>query len=215
MIDDILLSIYLIVDAIQQKRLSQLLHDFFFLSRVAVPVYQELQSLKDLKNPFLNSEYQFVEVTRDSISASKLNFSSRSRYYKALHNLKKGLRGFILYHDSTIIGDIWCHAPRGSNKAIRHPDLDLLGIAYTNQDGYALDMFIDPAYRGKKLAVPFHQAMQNVLKNESWNRLYAYYYEDNLSSRWMHWMLKYKELPKVSVSRFFSIIRVSNYVPDH
>jgi hypothetical protein len=207
MFENILLPVYLIRDAVNQKEILQLFHEQVFFARVVIPVTIDLTTLKDQQNPFQNSDYQFVELNIEDLRVRNSTFSTRSRYFKALRNIKRGLRGFVLLKDTIVISDIWCVVPQNRNAPIRHPELDMLGITCTDGDVYALDMFLDPACRGKKLAVPIYQSLEITLKREGWRRIYAYYYEDNISSKWMHFMLKFKELPKLRVSRFFFIIK--------
>jgi GNAT superfamily N-acetyltransferase len=213
MFEEILLTISLIREAITQREMNQLFHEQVYFKRVVIPVTIDLSMLNDQLNPFQNSNFQFIELNYEDLRNRNLSFSVRSRYFKAMRNIKKGLRGFILLYDDTVISDIWCLVPRNLNTPIRHPDLDMLGITCDDRDIYALDMFIDPAYRGKKLAAPIHQSLQLTLKREGWRRIYAYYYEDNISSKWMHFMLKFKELPKLRVSRFFFLIKAHKYIP--
>ena len=213
--ESMLLSMYLFREAVNQKEILHLFHEHVFFARVVIPVTIDLAALNDQQNPFQNSNYQFVEINLSDLRDRNLSFSIRSRYFKAMRNIKKGLRGFILLNNDTVISDIWCVVPQIRNLPVRYPDLDMLGITCTDGDIYALDMFIDPAYRGKKLAVPIHQSLQLTLKREGWRRIYAYYYEDNISSKWMHFMLKFKELPKLRVSRFFFIIKTYNSIPTN
>lgn len=215
MFENILLSVYLIRDAVNQKAILQLFRDQVFFARVLIPVTIDLTTLNDQQNPFQNSDYQFIELNYEDLRARNSTFSIRSRYFIALRNIKRGLRGFILLKDATVISDIWCVVTKNQHATISHPDLDMLGITCTDGDAYALDMFIDPAYRGKKLAVPIHQSLELILKREGWRRIYAYYYEDNISSKWMHLMLKCKELPKLRASRFFFIIKTYKYIPTN
>lgn len=212
--EDILFAVRIFYDAASSKALLELLREQVFFLRVVIPGYVDLTTLNDQPDPFLNSDYQFVELNLEGLRAEDSTFSIRSRYFKALRKIKRGWRGFALVKDSTVIGDIWCDLPRDRKAPIRYHDLDILGIAFTDGDAYAADMFIDPAYRGKKLAAPTHLSLELILKKEGWRRLYACYYEDNLSAKWMHWMLKFKELPKFRESRFFVYTKTYKYISN-
>lgn len=195
----------LLSDTIRERHLSQLFHQQIFYKRVAIPVVIDLVDLEFKKDPLLGLDYRFVELNRQDIEAKKWTFLVINRQFDALRHIKQGLRGFALVKaNDVVVGDIWCITPDNQKTTIHHPDLKMLGISASDGDVYALDMFIPADYRGKKLAVPLHRSLQAILRQEGWQKLYAYYWEDNLPSRWTHWMLKCHELPKVRVSRFFS-----------
>ncbi len=179
-----------------------------FWNRRAIPVEMDLLTANlPLAGQLNNAEFQFVEITMDDLQAGKWTFAVPSRGLKALRNLKQGFRGFAVAKDSTIVGDLWCIALRKDGKAIYHPDLRMLDIVCSLGDAYAFDMFIPSTYRGKNLAVPLQKTLQTVLKMEGCQRVYGYYWEDNLPALWIHRMLKFKELPKRRVSRFFFLLK--------
>lgn len=97
--------------------------------------------------------------------------------------------------------------PTQDNKPILHPDLDMLGIRAKEKEVYAFDMLIDPSFRGKNLAVPIQRSLQLALKAEGYSLVYGFYWQDNIPAMWMHRSLKFRELPKRWVSRFFFIKR--------
>jgi hypothetical protein len=176
-----------------------------FRDKVVIPVYVDLTTLADRKDPFQDTEYEFQELTLADLRSRKLTFLTTGRYFRALHRIKRGVRGFALTKGCEIVGDIWCSAPRDRNASNCNHDFERLGIPFTGDDAIAADMHIEPAYRGKKLAIPLHLALELILKREGRRRLYSFYYEDNRLAKPMHWILKVKELPKFHESRFFRI----------
>jgi GNAT superfamily N-acetyltransferase len=79
----------------------------------------------------------------------------------------------------------------------------MLGIECEQGEVYGLDMLIAPDYRGKKLAVPLQLYSLKTLKLDGYNKIYGYYWEDNIPAMRFHRRLKYKELTKRRVSQFF------------
>jgi GNAT superfamily N-acetyltransferase len=209
----ILFAVRIFRDAINHKALLQLFRESVFFAKVVIPGSIDLTTLNDQQNPFQNSDYQFKELGLEDLATENSTFSIRCRHLKAMRKIKRGWRGFVLLKDSTIVGDIWCDTPQNRNAPIRFPDLDVLGITFADGDAYAADMFIDPAYRGKKLAVPFYLSLELKLKREGWRRIYACYYEDNICAKWMHCSLKFKELPKFRESRFFFLTKTYKFFP--
>jgi RimJ/RimL family protein N-acetyltransferase len=207
MIEKASLIFYLLWESIRNKALIKFMNDQVFIARVVVPVRFDLTKARNQQNHLSELGYRFIEINIDDLRKKKWYFPIRSRYFNAINYIKRGLRGFLLIKDNEVIGDIWCIAPHNQNTPIRYVDLEILGINCVNRDAYALGIFINPDYRGINLAVPFHQELQATLKKEGWQRIYAYYYEDNIPSRWMHLMLNCEELPKLKLSRFFRIIK--------
>jgi GNAT superfamily N-acetyltransferase len=180
-----------------------------FWNRIATPVEMELTTLPLHSIVYQDTDYQFIELKLIDLKAAKWSFPISSRRLKALHNLKKGWRSFAIIMDSTVVGDVWCIPfTRGLADHI-HPDIKMLGIRCGEGEAYTFDMLIHPTYRGKNLAVPLHRNLQMTLKNEGYRKVYGYYWDDNLPALWMHRMVKFHELPKRRVSRFFSLLRAS------
>jgi GNAT superfamily N-acetyltransferase len=202
MIDYFVLGYHMAREAISTGEIAALLTRQISRNRLLTPAEMDLSLPLPDGKVTLNPELRFIELYMDDIQAGKWTFSVRSRGMKALYKLKRGIRGFALVQDNIVIGDVWCVVPH-NGKPASHPDLKMLGLTCGNGEVYAFDMLIDPAYRGKNLAVPLQRAIQRTLKNEGFVKVYGFFYDDNLPALWMHRMLKYKELTKRKVSRFF------------
>lgn len=202
MFEYFVLGCHMAREAIATGELEALAKRQISWNRLITPVEMDLcASLQD--GPVTTyEELHFIELHPDDVRSEKWSFSVRSRGVKALYKIKRGCRGFALVRDNIVVGDIWCVFPK-DGKPASHPDLKMLGLTCKDGEAYAFDMLIDPAYRGKNLAVPLQRALQRTLKNEGFVKIYGFFYDDNLPALWMHRMLKYKELPKRQVSRFF------------
>lgn len=208
MLEHLNMIFHMIWESLAQGKLMDILQDQIWNRRVAVPVEMDLIKLSPVTDLFKGLEdSRFTELKLEDLQQNDLNFVEPSRRYKAIRNLKRGLRGFSLIKDSKVVGDMWCIAPTEANKPVRHPDLEMLGIHAKENEVYAFDMLIDPSFRGKNLAVPIQRALQLALKAEGYTRFYGFYWQDNIPAMWMHRSLKFKELPKRWVSRFFAIKR--------
>jgi hypothetical protein len=207
MFDDLMYAFQSIYDAIEAHNVQALLRQQIFYKRVAVPVMLDLDAINIQQNPLTELGYRFEELKLEDIYAGKWIFPVSSRRYGALRKIKKGLRGFGLINDSVIVGDIWCVTPRNRITPIKNRDLDMLKIRCRERDVYTFDMFICPDYREKKLAVPFHRSLESFLKQEGWQRIYAYYWNDNIAAKWVHWMFKVQELPSLQISRCLFLLK--------
>lgn len=199
-----LMTYYQVRQALEEGGLRNLIRTRVFRQRLATPVEMDLSTLPAFRT-FEGSDYQFIELTRDELCTGRWSFVEPSRRFKASGNLRKGWRSFILVKGSTVVADIWCITRYKDGNPITHPDLDMLGIHCAEGQAYAFDMFIDPGFRGKNLAVPLQRSLHSLLKTEGCRKVYGFYWDDNRPALWMHRMLKFRELPKRQVSRFFSL----------
>ena len=202
MLENINLTFHMFWEALTEGRFLELLRQYIFLDRTAIPAEMDLIKIQFDKNS-LEAEFQFLELRMDELDSKKWKFAVPSRRIKAYRNLRKGFRGFAVAQNSTIIGDVWCVVTDGTGCVVKHPDLEMLGIECEHGDAYGFDMVIAPDYRGKKLAGPLQRYFQRTLKLEGFTKLYGFYWEDNLPAMGMHQSLNYRELPKRRVSRIF------------
>jgi hypothetical protein len=205
---------HMIGESLTRGKFLDILRDQLWNRRVAVPVEMDLTKLSSQTDLFkgLEDSY-FTELKLEKLQGNDWSFTLPSRRYKAIRNLKRGLRGFALIKGSKVVGDMWCIVPTEDNKPVRHPELDMLGIHAKEKEAYAFDMLIDPSFRGKNLAVPIQRALQLALKAGGCPLIYGFYWQDNIPAMWMHRSLKFRELPKRWVSRFFFIKRFGPLQP--
>jgi GNAT superfamily N-acetyltransferase len=204
MLESIKLVYYQMFEALAEGGLRAIFHPRIFWNRLATPCVMELSTSNfPLSGHPQSTNFQFVEIDLKDLQAKKWSFATASRELKALRNLKKGFRCFAITEDFTVVGDTWCLIPHEGGEYISHPDLEMMGIRCEKGDAYEFDMFLTPAYRGKNLAMPFQKFVMAKIKMEGCQNLYDFYWNDNMPSLWMHRMLRFKELPKRRISRFF------------
>ena len=202
MIDNIKLAFYMFCDALAEGSLYELIRLFIFRNRIAIPAEIDLTKIRfDKIN--LDENFRFIELKTDELNSNKWEFAVPCRRIKAYRNLKRGLRGFAVTTGTVIIGDDWMVVPDNARNVIKHPELEMLGIECKHGEVYGIDLLIAPDYRGKGLAVSLQLYNQTTLKLEGYNKLYGFYWEDNVPAMRMHQKLKYRDLPKRRISRFF------------
>jgi len=209
MFNKIKLTFYRIREILAEGNLWNLIQTRVFRNKIATPVEMDLTTLPPQRNIGQDTEYEFIELKLTDLLSTKWDFPISSRRVKALQNLKMGWRNFAVVKDSTVVGDVWCITFNRGMVHHDHPDLKMLGIHWGEGEAYAFDMLIHPTHRGKNLTAPLHRFLQLTLKNEGYRKVYGYYWNDNLPALWMHRMLKFHELPKRRVSRFFFLIQSS------
>jgi hypothetical protein len=205
MFESAALTVQLVREAFLYGQFRDLLRTRIHLHRMATPVEMDLTTFTPPRN-IVPANFQFVELLPDELRNGKWSFVVQSRYVRALRNVNRGLRIFALVKDSEVVGDMWAITPVPAT----HPDMDLLGINCKDREAYTFDMLIAPAYRGMNLAVPLQRSLHAQLKAEGYRKVYGYYWDENLPARWMHRLLKFKELPKRDISRFFFFTKSIN-----
>jgi GNAT superfamily N-acetyltransferase len=203
MFENIQVAWHQALEAYASEGVKGIIRRSFFWKRIAIPVEMDLENIPSFSTDvFREAGCSFDEIHTDDLRAEKWVFITPSRGYKALCHLKQGWRHFAIHQNGRVIGDVWCVTPRRGGSPIAHPDLNMLGIVCGNQDAYAFDAYIAPAFRGRNLAAPLQHCLQVVLKAEGIEKVYGYYMGDNHPALWMHRLLRFKELPKRKISRF-------------
>lgn len=210
MLDLIKTNYYQVRENLKGSHWKDLVRKRVYRRRVMTPVEMDLSALTPVGDLLHDSGYRLVEFKLEEIRAGRWSFAVPSRRLKAIHNLNKGLRGFAVVKDAMVLGDLWCSAPQDKTSRVDHSDLKMMGVRCKEQEAYAFDILIDPNYRGKNLAVPLQRFLQQTLKAEGYRKVYGFYWDDNLPALWMHRMLKFHELPKRRVSRFFFLESATN-----
>ena len=208
MLESIKLVYHQVIEAYTEGGMKAIFRSRVFWNRLATPVVMELSTSDIPPAGHLQSNaIQFVEIKIEDLQTGRWSFAILSRGLKAWRNLKRGFRCFAIMEDSTVVGDVWCLMPHKDGKPISHPDLKMLGIKCEKGEAYAFDAFIDPVYRGKALAVPLQKFLHASIKKDGCQKVYGFYWNDNLPALWMHRMVRYKELPKRCISKFFFLVK--------
>lgn len=211
MFENLLLVWHQAWEAFAEGGLKNVLRQRFFWKRKATPVEMELRTLAPSPAKFLRDyNYAFVEIREEYLRDGMLYFSTGSRGTKAWRNLKKGWRGFALTLRGEVVGDVWCVTPREDGLPVQHADLEMLGITAQAKEAYAFDMYILPDHRGENLAASFHRSLHDLLRSEGCNKIYGFYWDDNLPALWMHRIMKFRELPKRQVTRFLFFMKAED-----
>ncbi|HMZ06786.1 MAG TPA: hypothetical protein PK078_04140 [Anaerolineales bacterium] len=209
--ENLLVAWYQTREAFVEGGVKNVLRQRFFWKRKATPVEMELRVVAPSPARFLRDyNYAFVEIREEYLRDGMLYFLPGSRSIKASRNLKKGWRGFALTMHGQVVGDVWCVTPPMEDTLIQHADLEMLGITPRAGEAYAFDMYILPEHRGENLAAPFHRSLHDLLRSEGCNKIYGFYWDDNLPALWMHRIMKFKELPKRQVSRFLFFMKAED-----
>jgi GNAT superfamily N-acetyltransferase len=203
-----------ILRAIKLVAVYSYIESRIFINRIAVTVEKDLSLITPLKDSLNQANVKLVEITPDSISQEAnaqqaLIYSDDKRHpnrrQKAAYYLSKGYRGFALVKENEVLGDMWYVGTRTDNKGILHPDMKWLGIRCGANEAYAFDMYLYPEKRGKNMATLLQNGTLHEMKKDGFKIAFGYYSANYTPALWMHRMLRWKELRRIKVSRFFFI----------
>jgi GNAT superfamily N-acetyltransferase len=202
MFDYYKMRFYQVLDTIKISGFPHLLNEIVFINREAIPVEKELSALKPLGNAMQDGGNDLIEIVPEALDKRALVYPATNRYLKALHYMKSGYGGYALASGDKVVGDIWYSPLKQPGDASVHPDIKWLGIQYASNEVYAFDMYLDHQERGKNLAPLLMNGALHEFQKKGFTKAYGFFWANNIPALWVHRTLKWKELPKVKVSRF-------------
>ncbi len=205
MFDYFFMRLFQTFEFVKENGLRVFIKQLVYVNRIAIPVEMNLAEFNPRFTESKGNSYEFIKLDRYALENGNYQFVNKVREMKALVYVKKGYYGFALQKDNKIIADIWYSAPTSNSNSQVHKDMTWLGIIPRKKYVYAFDMFVIPGIRGHNIATYFQSSFLVYLRNKGWFYVYGYYWADNIQALWVHRLLKWKELGKVKVSRFFMI----------
>jgi len=187
--------------------------EWVFLKKTAVVVQRDLSSVSPLEPALERAGVEIHRISPSGVDFQQGNSSGRVRYRsqerrdKALFYLRKGYRGVALVKEGEIHGDIWYWGHWDSHAHAVHPDLRWLSISCGSQDAYGFDLYICPDNRGKDWARLLQDAALRQMRDDGFRRALGYYWLNNLPALWVHRTLKWSEIQRVDLARFFFLRR--------
>ena len=194
-------------ETMNQYSASYVIDHVIFIDRVAIPVEKDLASLLPGKDDKQGLDGEIVEIRPELIESQQLVYTLRNRHLKALYYLEKGFGGYALVKGNKVSGDIW-YFPLDKKHSGVHSDVEWLGISYGENDIYTFDMYLDQRERGKNASTMLQKGALQGLQQKGFSKAYGYFWANNVPALWVHRILKWKELPRVKVSRFLIFKKV-------
>lgn len=116
------------------------------------------------------------------------------------HHCGRGARCVVAYQGDAILGYQFYTQDNS------FPDLSRMGIAVGEHEAYLFDLFVFPAYRGTNVTHKIVSGAFSHLISEGIQKIYGFYYADNVRSLWWHRaILKAKEIKRIRAHRVFIV----------
>jgi GNAT superfamily N-acetyltransferase len=168
----------------------------------AVPVEKDLTALKPLPPPPDGETLELREFT-DQIPAAGIDYPLKSRGEKAVINLARGYRYFVLVRDGVAIADLWYVTKESATADGIRKYLRWFGIELGEKEAYMFDLQVSPDARGKAHATYFLASVLHRMQEKGFSRVYGYFDAHNIPALWVHRLLGYKERPRLLVKKLF------------
>jgi hypothetical protein len=202
-----------LLKAARLNRAYRHLQEHIFLSRVGVLVEKDLASLQPLGDAVKKAGLEIVRVTADVVAPNahgtpRILYQSPKRLEKVLRYMRRGYRGVALARAGVVVGDVWYWSAAFALDNCRHPDLRWLPIVCGRDDVYAFDLALFPDERGKNLANLVQTTALHEIRSDGFQKVFGYYWLENLPALWVHRTLRWKEVRRVAVSRVYCLSHV-------
>jgi ribosomal protein S18 acetylase RimI-like enzyme len=173
--------------------LKNTLREMVFINRRMIVIEKEIQysgegqNKRDIDCEILtNSNYKFFE--------NKYNLNN-VKYYA-----KKNCECLIAIQEGKCVGYQWW------TKDNKFKDLKKIGLELKENEAYLFDLFVFPEYRGSNIPKIIANQTFDYLLDSGTQKIYGFYYGDNLKALWWHRaFLKCKEIKKIVSHRIFFI----------
>jgi len=201
-----------ITELIRSRGWSALVQNLIFYNQTFVVVEKDLTEVTERPGPLASSQLKLIEIDKDMLSSGDYRFAVPSRYLKALNYIKHGYKGHGIARDHVVVGDTWyCASGTTNDSRPRHRDFRRFGFrTWQPSYVYTFDIFVAPEYRNGGVSAAFQNNAMLALRSKGYEKAFGFYLADNIPARWCtHVMNKWKEIKKVSVSRFLIFTKVS------
>ncbi len=199
-----------ILKAVKIDRLYYYLQSNLHINKVAVTAEKDLSTLSPITDAMEQAGVTLVAITPETLmqnatSEGLLIYPDKKRLKKIIGYLKNGYRGVAVVRGQEVCGDIWYTSNFDPHKGRVHPDLKWLKFECKDKDVYAFDMYLYPGKRGNNLANLLQNGVLHEIKKNGYARALGCYWAENIPALWVHRTLKWKELRRLEVSRFFGL----------
>ena len=212
MLNRIKLRLVQITELIRSKGWSGFVQNVIFYNRTFVVVEKDLTQVTERPGPLASSNLKLIEIDKDMLSSGDYRFAVPSRYLKALSYVRRGYKGHGLVRDHVVVGDTWYYVWDTTNDPRPlHRDFRRFGFkTWQSSYVYTFDIFVAPEYRSGGVSAAFQNNAMLALRSKGYAKAFGFYMADNVRAQWCtRVMNRWKEVKKVSVSRFLIFTRVT------
>jgi GNAT superfamily N-acetyltransferase len=203
MLETLAISVLQFIEEERQSGIKNAFRKSFFIDAEVVPVVKDLENVKPANDILDKYNLKLVDITIDEVPHFNYPYRFKSRLLKVKRNVKNGFKALSLASNNIIVGDIWYVTWESTRHPRLHEDVELLFLNPGEKDVYMFDMFIDPEWRGKNIAVALMGSALFALGKQGYRKAFGFFEMKNIPALWTHRTLKFNELDHVFFSRYF------------
>ncbi len=175
---------------IKSEGLDETLKMLVYLNRNMIVVEKQIHP----EEPQVFDEYtEFIRLNNQDLRLYK----KKSGIENLSYHCQQGAECLAAFRNNECIGYQWW------TRDNRFADIQKLGIKLADDEAYLFDLFVSPDYRGTLLPKILVQEVFAHLITVGVNKIYGFYFSDNIKALWWHRaILKCKELKRLKSHRF-------------
>jgi hypothetical protein len=191
---------------IQANGIRVVFRDYIYIEKKLIPVEKDLRDLKPLKISDTYRDHLLKHITKSDLD--KYSHKLKNRKLRAVYYLNMGYQGYVILRDDEILGDIWYWSPSTVRRGMAPNDLQWLKLKCNYDEVYAFDFFLNPIVREHNLSAFFFNSFFHALAEKGINKLYGYFWADNIPALWVHRLVGFKEFKPLYADRFLFFKRI-------
>ncbi len=181
---------------------------FFYINRELIVLENDLSSLGPPMKSLSELNMKFVEISKHNFEAFHLKYPFRCEYLKAVNELDKGYRAFVIMRGNEVIGDMWYCTSINSKQPFLHHDVERCGIDLGEKGVYVGDLYVRKTEEKNSAAFYLLSLALHSLREKGFDRIYGCHWVSNSLASFLYRVFRFKELKRMKESRFLFFRRV-------
>lgn len=194
-----------------ERGLVSTFHRFFYINRELVVLENDLSSLGPPMKSLSEFNMKFVEISKHNFEEFHLQYPYRSEYLKAVNELDKGYRAFVIVKGHEVIADMWYCTSINSEQSSLHRDVEKCRIDLGEKGVYVGDLYVRKREEKDSAAFYLLNLALHSLREKGFNRIYGCHWVSNRLASFLYRVFRFKELKRMRESRFLFFRRVKEY----
>lgn len=184
---------------IAKEGLKKTLRNQIYFNRKLIVIEMEIPNVPAV--PLKESRYIVVDATTVKEYESDYDLRLVSYY------LNKGAKCGLLFKGKELAGQ------QLFTNQNNYVDLRKIGISLKENEVYLFGLLVDPRFQGTDATRVLAHCTFNYLRNSHFNKMYGFYFADNIQSLWYHRaFLKATEIKKLPAHKL-GILEIVNRKP--
>jgi len=197
------------IELFKHEGFISLIKNSVFFKRKLIVFKKDLSAEDAQIKQVRRTNVNIINVTLDDFKTQDYQFSSKSRFYKAIKYFRYSSEAFFALKNNIVIGDVWFSSKSFDHGKDYHPDLAMLNFKLNKEDIYMFDMYLEPSERGSAVESSILGQAINTFQRRGFKNIFTYVMAENTPALWMTRVMGFKELNYLYMSRLFFIRKIT------